>query len=347
MKNSSTKTIYQFSYLRVAACIAIITLHTVYAANEYFAPTLSESQNLFSRMVENCMMWAVPCFLMVTGALLLNRKKEITFKKLFGKYILRIVAALLVFSMVFRIFDIIMDKENVSTFSVLQGFQEFFADMSWGHLWYLYLLIGLYLLLPFYKKIADHSTKKELCYLLVLYVVFLSLLPGLGMWGIECGFYICVSLIYPLYLFCGHMLHEHILNINKGLAWCLLVVSTGLILFLTKVRWDTGFEAMDTLWGYSSILVILQTTGMFAVMETIKADKMPRLNIVMEKLDECSFGVYLIHMIFVRLILRYGNFNPYENGGVPTFIALIAGIFIASYAITWVLRKIPGVARIL
>lgn len=235
--------------------------------------------------------------------------------------------------------------------------------MSWGHLWYLYLLVGLYLLLPFYKKIAAHSTKRELLYLIIVYAVFLSLLPMLDMleaWGIECGFYICVSLIYPLYLFCGHMLHEKKLPIGKGTAWGMVLISTGLIVLLTKVRWDTGFEAMDQMWGYSSILVIVQTIGVFAVMETSEsstmtqaggsgesAGKLARLNRIVTKLDECSFGVYLIHMIFVRLVLRYGQFNPYEKGGIPIFAALIIGIFFGSYAITWALRKFPGVKKVL
>ena len=55
------------------------------------------------------MMWAVPCFVMVTGALLLDENREVSFDKLFNKYILRVLGALVVFSMVFRIFDIIMD----------------------------------------------------------------------------------------------------------------------------------------------------------------------------------------------------------------------------------------------
>ncbi len=350
MKGSFTDMIVRFSYLRVAACIAIVTLHTVYAANVYFADALTANQNVASRIVENCMMWAVPSFLMVTGALLLNPKKEITFQKLFGKYVLRVLVALFAFTMVFRIFDMCMDKEAICLSSFLHGFGQFFADTSWGHLWYLYLLIGLYLLLPFYKKIAAYSTKQELLYLLAVYTVFLSLLPGfhaLNPWGMTCGFYVCTTVVYPLYLFIGHMLHQHVLRFGKAAAGCIIIVSTGLIVFLTKVRWETGFEAMDDLWGYSSILVILQTAGLFAWMETTKETAQHRLDIIVRKLDECSFGIYLIHMILVRLVLRYIGFNPYENGGIPVFAALIIGIFIVSFLVTWALRKIPGVGKIL
>ncbi len=333
--------------MRVAACLAIVTLHTVYAANVYFGDTLSARQNALSRMVENCMMWAVPSFLMITGALLLDTEKEITFKKLFGKYIWRMVTALFVFTMIFRAFDMIMDEEAMGWRAVLQGVQEFFTDSSWGHLWYLYLLIGLYLLLPFYKRIAAHSTGRELRYLLIIYVVFLSLLPLIEAWGINCGFYICGALIYPFYLFCGYMIHQSILRVRTAAAWRLTAVSTVLIAVLTKVRWDTGMELMEAFWSYSSILVILQTVGIFALLENWKTEGKPRLNWIIEKLDNCSFGVYLIHMIFVRLVLRYGGFDPYEHGGFLGFMALIIGIFMVSFAIIWGLKKIPGVKRVL
>lgn len=104
------------------------------------------------------MMWAVPCFVMVTGALLLDENREVSFDKLFNKYILRALGALVVFSMVFRIFDIIMDKESFGLKSILKGFYEIFTGTGWSHIWYLYLLIGLYLLLPFYK---DHKSKQQ------------------------------------------------------------------------------------------------------------------------------------------------------------------------------------------
>ena len=64
------------------------------------------------------------------------------------------------------------------------------------------------------------------------------------------------------------------------------------------------------------------------------------------QIDRCSLGIYLIHMIFVRLFLRYWGFNPYE-GGVLAFVLLIVVIFAISFGITWLLKWIPVVRRIL
>lgn len=293
------------------------------------------------------MMWAVPCFVMTTGALLLEETKEISYKKIFGKYVARILTALIVFCLIFRFFDMFMDKEPVNIEVLKNGIYEILTGTSWSHMWYLYLLIGLYFLLPFYKKIAKYSDKQELRYLLGVYMIFLSLLPLSGIWGISSGFYIHVSTIYPFYLFCGYAVHKKIIEVNKWIAGIAAVLSTIGIFLLTIVRWRYNIEEMEQLWSYSSILVILQAVGIFMSMDRIKNIGSKAGRMLLDKIDRCSFGIYLIHMIFVRAILRYAEFDPYEGNAVLNFIGLTVIIFIVSYAVTWILKKFPLFRKIL
>lgn len=346
MSGTTKQHIYGFSYIRSLACIAIIILHTVYSAVLLFGSDIDAQTNITSMAVVDSMMWAVPCFIMVTGALLLETERKITYKKLFGKYILRIFAALVIFGMVFRVFDIIMDKEPVSVAAFLKGLYEIFTGTSWSHIWYLYLLIGLYLLLPFYKKVVDNSSAKEIKYLLAVYIIFLSILPMLEIWGINCGFYIHVSTIYPFYLFGGYAIYKHIYRPGKAASLGMFIIGTLLIIGCTVVRWIYDIPSMEILWGYSSLFVIMQAVGFFALLKDVKHTGFRAVKWLLLKLDECSFGVYLIHMIFVRLILRYMGFNPYENGGILAFVAVIAGILVISYAITWILKRIPFLKKI-
>lgn len=346
MSGTTKQHIYGFSYIRSLACIAIIILHTVYSAVLLFGSDIDAQTNITSMAVVDSMMWAVPCFIMVTGALLLETERKITYKKLFGKYILRIFAALVIFGMVFRVFDIIMDKEPVNVAAFLKGLYEIFTGTSWSHIWYLYLLIGLYLLLPFYKKVVDNSSAKEIKYLLAVYIIFLSILPMLEIWGINCGFYIHVSTIYPFYLFGGYAIYKHIYCPGKAASSVMFIIGTLLIIGCTVVRWIYDIPSMEILWGYASLFVIMQAVGFFALLKDVKHTGFRAVKWLLLKLDECSFGVYLIHMIFVRLILRYIGFNPYENGGILAFVAVIAGILVISYAITWILKRIPFLKKI-
>ena len=64
-------------------------------------------------------------------------------------------------------------------------------------------------------------------------------------------------------------------------------------------------------------------------------------------IDQCSFGIYILHMILVRLVLRYWEFNPYEGNIVLNFGGLIIGTLCVTLIVTAVLRKIPGMKKIL
>lgn len=342
-----SKRILQFSYLRTAACLAIVVLHTVFAAGSYNADRISPGQDLASKMVENNMMWAVPVFLMVTGALLLDPARQMDIPRILRRYAGRIFAALLLFCLVFRCFDMVMDGEPFTAAGVLYAFVELFTGKSWGHLWYLYLLIGLYLMLPFFRAVVRSCTRKELLYLCAVYTVFLSLLPMTEMAGIHCGFYLTTSLIYPLYLLCGYLIHTGILPIGRGAGAALVCGSTAALLILTWVRCSTGAEALDELFGYSSIVVIAQTLGIFALFDGMKVREGGAAGRILQQMDRCSFGIYLIHMIFVRWVLRYAGLDPYAHGGVLTLAGLVAGFFLASFLITWLLKLVPGLKRVM
>ena len=342
-----SKRIYSFSYMRATACIAIIVLHMFASASILFGGQISLGANAWSRVMSNSMMWAVPCFVMTTGALLLDKSRKLTYKKLFRKYVLRIAAALFLCCMAFRIFDMVMDGEQAGIGILLNGLYEFFTGTGWSHLWYLYLLIGLYLLMPFYKKIAEYSERFEIRYLLAVYLLFVSVLPLLYICNLGSGFYIHVSTIYPFYLFCGYAVHREMVRAPKWLCALAVVISTGLIAVFTIVRWMDNMEVMEQLWSYSSILVVIQAVGIFALFDRIGGTAESILGKVLLELDKCSFGIYLTHMVFVRLVLRYMNYNPYEGNVYIRFFVLIIGTLAVSYVCTWILKKIPGLRAIL
>lgn len=332
--------------MRVIACIGIVVLHTVFAANEYFSSTMTAGENLFSRMVENNMMWAVPAFVMVTGVLQLDPGRTLTLRKLYGRYVLRILIALAACCILFRIFDMIMDGEPFSAGGILQAFTELVTARCWGHLWYLYLLIGLYVLLPFYRMIAKYSTDRELLYLCGAYLLFVSVIPMVEGFGIHIGFYISESIIYPLYLFLGHMIQTGRLKISGRTGLLLLLVSTAVILVMDYMKYGMSVDLPGELFGYASPAVIAQAIGVFAVVcKGWPARK--QAHPLLRTFDQTTFGIYLIHMVFIRTLFRYMQINPY--GGVPVLplAAIIAAILVLSFAIVWVLRKIPGVRWVL
>lgn len=332
--------------LRALACIAIVFLHTFYAASA-FAADFSEQVIAFT--VRNLMMWAVPCFVMITGTLLLNESRSIPYRKLFQKYILRMIVALLLFSVLFEILDTIAAKEPFRISTILIGLKNAVTGKSWKHLWYLYLMIGLYLLLPFYRKIAAALDRKDACYLIGVYLVFLSILPMLEtLTATKTAFYICVYSVYPLYLFLGYALYNGLLEIPRWVQMVFAVIGTILVAFLTFLGEKLQLNTLpDLLTNYSFPLIILQSIGFFGLMHTKKAKTPHWLEWILEQIDSCSFGIYLVHMAFLKAILVYWKWNPYAHGGTITVFLLAIAVTIFSFGCIWVLKRIPGLKKLL
>ena len=189
----------------------MVFLHTFYAAAA-FAKTKGEMAAMLT--VRNLMMWAVPCFVMVSGALLLDGEREISYKKLFGRLILRMAAALVIFSVLFSCFDSLLITKDFGLKTFTRGFKQIIYGGGWRHMWYLYLMIAIYLLLPAYKLITKAAKPRDIIYILAVYTVFLSVLPTIeGLTGKDLAFYICTASVYPLYLFLGYAIHIGIIRL--------------------------------------------------------------------------------------------------------------------------------------
>ena len=122
-------------------------------------------------------------------------------------------------------------------------------------MWYLYCLIGLYLLLPFYKKIVNGSSKKEIMYLMVLYVIFLSVIPLIWGWDIHTGFYIHVSTVYPLYFFAGFYLNEY-RDYSQKLSVIILIL-TIILATLSCISWYGIRDILGGFFEYNLLIVII------------------------------------------------------------------------------------------
>ena len=338
--------VYYFSCLRAIACIGVVLLHTYFCAVLQWNPGKSES--VMSMMVRNCMLWAVPCFVMVTGALLLNPEKRLGPDRVFKRYLPRAVGALVVFSFVFALFDFVVDAQPGGV-PVLLGswISAVLFNGSWLHMWYLYMLIAVYLMLPIYRVISRHCSDAELRYLLWLYAAFQALVPTVNFFlqnGL--GPYIFVYTVYPLYLFLGYAIHSERVKISMGASVALVIAGTIGLLAATYFGIEGEIDALRSLSGsFSSVLVLMQATGIFSLVHQLRAgaEKAPR---VLLAIDKRSFGIYLLHVLVIYYIYRVLQVNPYESGGLALLAGLSVVVLVVTWAISWVLGHVPGIKKI-
>ena len=334
--------------MRVIACMAIVLLHTANVAEILYRDSISETQRMVSLTIVYCMMWAVPVFLMVSGALLLDSSRSLTLRKVFSTYVFRAGMALTGCVFLFRFFDMAMTVETFHAGIFADALLKLFTGTSWAHLWYLYLLIGLYLLLPFYRIVAEHVNTVQMRYLLIVYAVFLSLLPLSKMGGVTTAFQIQTASIYPFYFFAGYAIARGDLMVPRRYALAGFILSTGAIIGLSYLRFLNDLSMLDSMLGaYSSPLVAIQGLSFFTVFYT-RRDAKPDASwkTLIAFLDRNGFGVYLIHMLYIRLAFRHLQINPYVYGcGMLVLYAF--AFFVLAVGTVWILRRIPAIRRIL
>ncbi len=335
------------SWLRILGSIAIVILHTMSSAGILYRDQISVREGRISLMIVYGLMWAVPVFVMVSGALLLDPAREMDLKRIFRSYVLRIFLALAIFVLIFRLFDMIMDGEKFGLSVFIDALKRLVTGSSWSHMWYLYMLLGLYLLLPAYRLVAAGCDGRMLRYLTLVCFLFLSVMPMLELAGLHVEFHIQLSVVYTLYFFAGYGIASGKLKVSRMLASVLFLAGTVVIFLFLLAWWRTGNTAFkEMLSSYASPGVVLQSVGIFSILwqpESARDDGEHRM---LRFADSTTFGIYLIHMIPLRLVLRYMKLNPYERGWY-SFVLLIFAVTVLSGLLTALLRRIPAVRKVL
>ena len=405
------KQVSYFSRIRALSCVAIVFLHMFYLAASGFETAFF--QQTVCMIVRNCLLWAVPCFVMVSGALLLDPARGITIGKVFRKYIRRVLLALVIFTLIYAAFDLVLAGGSIGPAFLRDWLLVFWTNGSWPHVWYLYMLLGLYLMLPLYRMVTERGSGPLLCYTVVIFFLFLSVLPTAAyLSGRTSGFYLMSYTVYPFFFFIGYAVHTGKIRIPTPAAVLMVLAGTACLVAATYYSLSMPSDSLRTFSSsYASAAAVIQSVGLFACFRNraVKAGEIPAsigsagfgshvgteeegawalpedaLALVEEaqrtaagpvsgtetagsaeaseaaparrngpgakilaSLDGASFGIYLIHMIVLNVFFRVLHWNPFTMGGLGVLALLAAANVLISWAVTALLRLIPGVKKVL
>ena len=322
----------------------MIWLHisgTVWGNQDLF--NVTESQNIFYAINYYTMYWAVPGFIMITGSLHLS-KTDLPLKQFYRKYLLRTLIVLFVFGYGY---SLLMEYSelgrNPKVF--LNAILDVFTFNTFSHMWYLYELIGIYLLLPFIKKVTDKLSLREFEVLLTVLFLFDYLLPFIGsIVREEIGFYIQISFSI-FYLLLGYYLRKY--RVIKT-AICIFLA----ILALTAIGLIAYFNPnpRSDLINYHSPLVAVSSACIFCVFHNgeLILNRIVH-NRIVRWVEMYSFGIYLIHPLFIQILYRIFKITPdFFFGNCILGCGIIFFIVTALSLITSrIMKSIPVLKRII
>jgi len=353
--NKSSRIIY-LDTLRIIATIAVILTHvSTMHIEDLSCHTIDwQIHNIYASFSR----WCVPMFLMISGALFLNHEKPVNIQKLYKKNILRIVTALIVWSFLYAIFQY-LTIERYHNLSSIIGL----TIIGHYHLWFLYLIIGIYIALPVLKKISENKTVLQ--YFLIISFVFTFILPLIieigksnlpqQIWdsfdshpyflkALEGNFNLLnptIAIGFVFYYMLGHYID--IKDIKS--RHVILITIGGLIGFLCIIMgtyYSTSLQNRFSgdFYHYLNICPLLETIAVFCLIKYISH----HTGRIIDILSKTSFGTYLIHPMLIETCLLFDidtlTISPFLS--IPIMMIII---YILSTLISFILMQIPIVNK--
>ncbi len=348
-KTDANRTLY-FDALRILSAFAVVFLHV--SGNEVSHAELGKFGWYTLNFYHGITWFSVPVFVMISGALFLEPSREITYKRLFTHNIFRLFVACVFWKIIFMGAKVLLQPELLEGGFLAVAKRALLARY---HLWFLRMLIGLYIAVPIYRKIA--SDKKTLEYFLLLSfvfcycVTFIGLIPRVGKPLTEFfdSYFMNVALGYGGYFCMGYYLHKY--EVSRKIRGA--IYALGALGFLLTVAVSCF---MSLRLGYTNRELyanLLPSTCFMSASVFLLVKNSKRLNRVLEKYGErvkrvsaLTFGVYLTHILFLIVLDCLGvnalTFMPLVS--VPLLSVLV---FALSLLLTLLLRKIPFFRRYL
>ena len=340
-----------YELLRICAVIGVVYNHTSYRGFVLYEledcslinSILSIFLGIFCRM-------AVPLFLMVSGALLLKRKDSI--KTVLKKRVLRIFIVLVLFTLFNYLF--LIWYGSIPEPSVYDFFVRLWHDGITIPYWYLYAYLGLMLMLPLLQPMVQGASNHVFRYLILLHLGY-NLLNIIG-WAFSLGS-LDSDLLLPLaertifFFLIGYYVSERddFKKLFGRFKWQFLAASL-IAIFVTGIL--TMYDVSVNEDGYYFFMDSLQCIPvLFLFVLVSESDRIKRLNgipaALIGGLGSCTFGVYLLEGIYRRLFDSFYEMLEPRIHVLPACFCWVGVVCVFSFLTAYILKKIPGLKRLL
>jgi surface polysaccharide O-acyltransferase-like enzyme len=358
MSNSTKTPLYWADRLRNIATLMVILIH-VAAPVAFQWPDFNSTAWWSGNLWNSLSRPGVPMFVMLSGYLLLG--KDYPLGDFLGRRFTRVVVPALFWMAVYLLYGYLGKQDPPDLRTALLRIVE--SPVHY-HLWFIYLIIGLYLVYPILRPWVRQATERDFLYFFALCAI--------GTWGykfldrfadVQFGVYFelttnnCGHFVMGYYL--GHKALRGEASTHPGLspwpftraqmrlaAWSAILLGTAGTMGMTWLfngYWGNGGRFFELFYDYLTPNVFLAAAGWFLLIRWTM-DRAPLLEVERE-FAGASFGVYFAHVI----IMDWLSFNGYWHGKEPISYGLLLNFLLVSlfvFMFVKVIRALPGGDRV-
>lgn len=317
-----------FDLLRCVAAVAVIAIHVLAPYRELLG-TIPFSHWATAVSINSVTRWAVPVFILITGALMLSDTRPFAA----SYYIKRRLGKVLLPFVVWSLFYAYLSGWSASGFDV-QQVQDVLAHSpqhaTYYHLGFFYYFIPLYVLIPIFHWLVMQGQDRVLyAYTSVWLITTALYLLGIdGIWSHELW-------LYSGYLPLGYLLFHRFPDTGKTVLWVSLLGLAALALTATMLisnSLEAGQYSVGRWLSYKTLNVVLAATMVFALCRYVAAKLPSGWWRTIGLVSRHSLGIYLLHPIFLWPMKAFGWHQGNPAWVIPLWIVLSgAGALALSY----------------
>ena len=338
-------------YLRIFACFLVMMVHAseaFYGVGE--TPILSESHKLWIAIWDGMSRISVPLFVITSAYLLVPMSGSQSWSDFFKRRFLRIIPPMAVFMVIYALLSVWQEGWTWKDAFVALCQLPLNFPMNAFHLWFMYPLIGLYLLIPILSPWLRVATAKQERIFLYLWTLttcmpFINKFHG-DVFG-QCWwnqYYMLYDFSgYPGYLVLGHYIRYHIdwsTIKRRTVGLTCLTGGTAFTILSFYIQAEPGtlqlVSDLEIAWCFCIINCVVATFGAFLLFTTIKRECFGYG--LVKDMSIKSYGMYLMHMLWLPFWVSV--VQPHTNVGVA--IPLISILtFVSCYITSKLISYIP------
>ncbi|KKX28219.1 acyltransferase family protein [Rhizobium sp. LC145] len=326
--------------LRAVAIISVLIIHSIDTANnlshigrETVDWPIYQTLRAIGRL-------GVPLFLMVSGALILNRLDRVS--DFYRKRLLQFVALIFILPFAYDFFNVYIlgHSPAANLTQILRGRSGYAYQ-----LWYLYVAFGLYIIAPLLQAITRTSRRDLLVVLAAVPIVWNFIPSTLAVFGITTHLpYLGLEFtgIYFFYFVYGYIAYRmNFLQNVPGIAIGAALVACLSLWVISQLQWlENPVVSGDGFMWYDNIFCLISSATTFELVRRIRMRSSAA-----EEVSQASFAIYLWHLFPFYFLSSFSADLLGTPWWILAVLMLVSGAAFG-YALYRALRKLPYLNRL-
>ena len=339
----------QLDLIRSIAIILVVLNHAVETYFNGTSEVMVGFNKYFAIVFFTLGRLGVPLFLILSGYLLLTRNYDTDQKCiLFWKN--KLIPLFFTWEIWIVIYCVYLSWFNNSTldFKYLIKCVLFLEQVQLPHVWYMYMLIGMYISFPIISSILKKYSLKTLIFPIIIVYICSMVIPscniilellGKGTYSIKLSLWINGG-AYAIYLIIGYYL-----KVYKNLTfktWQNILgffINLIIIVIIYTFRCNSGNNYR--VW-YDFALLPIMSYFLFNILYNVKVEYISN---IVKNISKYSFGIYLVHFPIKHILYRYFLNISFSRIGLIFIMTFLC--FGISYLIVKIISKFKPLNKLL